>query len=547
MNFLEEGAVGGVQTQGDGDERTMKDLLDEIRIKDLQIRRQGEEIESLKTQLKVMMDLMVPFTCTVSSPVLTSTMTTTTWTEPFVTQPHVVFTGTSTVPHVISLLGSKAQPDIKNVTGVKTPTGPSVPPGFETLSSLSKQNYVPDLIQLDDSVESQISSSESPTQTEPDVHAKRNVGQPLIKMLERKSCPKPEAYSLESGRSFSRFLQSFEAYCESRYSSSHKDLWTSELGRFLEGEIKQVFEACGGPERKYHKMKAHLETWHAGAKERISSSRRAQYRSATKMPDEGLLIFATRLEHLYKMAYPHQGLDGKELKRQLLNAIPASAAECLERDLALVRATAGRQNTWGDVLRLLEIQDESIRRGSGSHQANVPFSSQPWSGAVKKHQTMRVEPTKSKKPSAVSPQPKKSYLHGTRKFYRSSESPHRSSRSPGQRRCNWCKRPGHLYENCRRRLNLCLRCGADGHRIFDCPSPVPLLGNTSRNSKRASSASDNEQGRSRNRSRHNQQRRQQQGASGRRTGQSSKSFSTKTKNRSSSSSEERSLNRDSLV
>ena len=541
-----ESVAGNVQatSQEDGDYRTMKDLLEEIHAKDLCIKQQSEEIESLKSQLQVVMNWLMPFTQSVSSPVSTSTVTTTTWTRPVVTEPQVVFTS-GTLPPLTQTLGNVTKPVLGDVQGINIPREPSVPPGFVPLTNIksSKSTFIPDLIQLDDSPDLETSSSASVSSAEPDSYSHRNVG-PIIKMLEKKSCPKPESYSLESGRSFSRFLQSFEAFCESRYSSSHKDLWTSELGRFLEGEIKQVYDACGGPEKKYRKMKAHLETWHAGAKERISSSRRSQYRSATKMPDEGLLIFATRLEHLYKMAYPHQELDGKDLKRQLLSAIPAPSAETLERDLALVRATTGRQNTWGDVLRLLEIQDETVRRGSWSHQATPPVSSQPWTGAVKKQQNMRVDTvqyTKGRRP-AVASQSRKPPQTRSREFYRSPKSPRRGSRSPGQRRCHWCKRLGHIYDNCRRRLNQCLRCGSDSHRIADCPSPIPLSGDTSRGNDRASSASGSERERNRNRSR-TQQRRQQQGAYGRQP----KSSSMERKTRSPSSSEERALNRDSLV
>ena len=37
--------------------------------------------------------------------------------------------------------------------------------------------------------------------------------------------------------------------------------------------------------------------------------------------------------------------------------------------------------------------------------------------------------------------------------------------------CHYCKRPGHLYATCRRRLNQCLRCGKGGHYIANCPAP----------------------------------------------------------------------------
>ena len=538
----EEGAVGGepVETQEEGDNRTMEDLLVEIREKDQRLGVQQREIENLKSQLNLVMNHMKMFSIQSGSPMSPTTCTVTT-TEPRTTQSKVVFSS------------AWSQPVFTQPTGLWTNPNLGIPGVSPQSNKGRKPSTTPDLVHLDDSSESETGSSSS---SSVGLHKQSQDLSSVVQLMGRQSCPRPEVYSFESGRSFSRFLQSFEAYCEGKYSSAHKDLWTSELGRFLEGEIKQVYDAWGGPEKKYRKMKGHLESWHAGVKERITSSRRSQYRHAKMLPNENLQIFATRLENLHKMAYPHQELDGKDLKRQLVSAIPASAAETLERDLALVRATTGRQNTWGDVLRLLEIQDEALRRGSvTSTQVTVPNPSQTWAGAIPKNWAMRVETgSKSRRGN-----------HVPRDM---SRSPQRKFKSPGRRHCNWCKRPGHEYKNCRRRLNQCLRCGSENHRVSVCPEPVQRSRQRSRS---ASTSAGSESGQRRGRSSHyqemrsqgtnrkksskreenrsssssqerewtrNQQRRQPQNATGR---------PTEKKNRSSSSSYERSLNRDSLV
>ena len=445
-SFSDDGAIGG-GTQENGDNYTMADfksiiskLEREIQKRDLRLAEQEQEIIDLKkqlgdvkqTSLQGRSPLMVPTTVTTS----------TTWTGSMFTQPQVTFSSTM------------FRPVVSQQTEVKIPY--SVPLGVEPFlwRKGSMSDTAPDLIQLDDSSESGTESSNLSISSEVG-NGNRNDLESVVRMLGRHSCPKPEVYSLESGRSFSRFLQSFEAYCEGKYSSTHKDLWTSELGRFLEGEIKQVYEAWGGPEQKYRKMKSHLANWHEEAKERITSSRRSQYRNAKMLPGEGLKIFSTRLANLYRLAYPHRGLDGKDLKRQLLSTIPSVAAEILERDLALVRATTGRQNTWGDVLRLLEIQDESSRRGVASHQTPLRNSAHSWTGVVGRNLAMKVETVHQSK----------------RDSQRLSTLPQIGSRSPGRIRCHWCKRPGHEYKYCRRRLNQCLRCGSESHKVSDCSKP----------------------------------------------------------------------------
>jgi len=53
------------------------------------------------------------------------------------------------------------------------------------------------------------------------------------------------------------------------------------------------------------------------------------------------------------------------------------------------------------------------------------------------------------------------------------ESPPRSNPSPPKERtylfCGFCRKAGHLREDCRRRNRQCLVCGAEDHRISDCP------------------------------------------------------------------------------
>ncbi|KAJ6791026.1 Uncharacterized protein M6B38_246915 [Iris pallida] len=36
--------------------------------------------------------------------------------------------------------------------------------------------------------------------------------------------------------------------------------------------------------------------------------------------------------------------------------------------------------------------------------------------------------------------------------------------------CHFCRRPGHVWEVCRKRLGLCLYCGEAGHQLRDCPA-----------------------------------------------------------------------------
>ena len=198
---------------------------------------------------------------------------------------------------------------------------------------------------------------------------------------------------------------------------------------------------------------------------------------------------------MYRAAYPNKGLDGKDLRRQLLKTIPALAAESLEKDLTLVRNASGRQNTWKTVLSLLEAQDEASRRySSRMSRVSTPSQRSPWSGAQANFLAMGIQQQKphplstgkqiSQKPGQRQRFPSNGQNHHARPR-QPSKSPHPRSRTQSRDpasgnsaeppSCSWCGQPWHHYDVCRRRLGLCLRCGSNRHRVYECPEPVKKM------------------------------------------------------------------------
>ena len=465
----------------DIDNMTFPELKEVLREKDNAIVALKAQINDLHLQLMEVRLQMSQSSVTVPPCVatITATTTTSTWSRS-AGLPQVCVSKEPYAPGSTKLEVGPGQfmPNITSSPGfVPLPHQGVVPPGFGPLPSKGN-NLEPttpqipretDLITLDDSGDSSSSTTASSSSSDSSHHSDFRM---MVKSLNRKSCPKPEIYSLESGKSFSRFLKSFEAYCESRFSSAHRHLWTTELGRYLEGEILQVFTAHGGSEQKYKKMKTYLETWLAGAKDRMSQGRKSQYRSAVRQSNEGLKIFAKRLEHLYRKAYPHQNIDGGDLKRRLTGALPSATVEVMERDLALIRATSNRRNTWADVLTVLEIQDDASRRGTKSHTRQLSETQTTWAGVVGKgHLAMPVQSAtftrRNYVPPGKTPSNKPGYPRrspsGDRKM-----SPRNRTTSPVNSFCSYCERGGHQWNTCWRRLGRCLKCGSDKHRIADC-------------------------------------------------------------------------------
>ena len=465
-----------VSQEGDIDlhEATQTELLELIEKQKKEIKLRDAAISELVVQLQSLRGRVSSLEKV--TPLVTGTSVTLTDSIPIRTTPNVTF--------CTSLTGTYMS--AKAAGPVKFPVGFEPINGISSLRNTKEEYSQLGLSQEGSAVLMDVSSSadddtEGSDETEDGslgVTFKRNTEmRELADLLAGRSAPKPEPYSLDAGRSFNRFLDSFEAYCSSRYSRKQKSLWTPELGRFLKEEALQVYRACGGPDQSYKYMKRKLQDWYASVKVRVSSSRKSLYETARPLDGEGLRIFATRLEHLYRKAYPNKSLDGKDLKRRLVDALPKKVVNGLERDLALLRAANNRQNTWNDVLVLLEAQDEAFRRGTNSSETQNFHTAEPWAGVQSIPRNMKV----------IAPVKGSNY----ERVEMRTASPSKSPRAV--RRCNWCKKPGHVYDNCRRRLNQCLRCGDTDHFVRNCPSlKQSMTKNVEASGRRASSSSSSE-------------------------------------------------------
>ena len=68
-------------------------------------------------------------------------------------------------------------------------------------------------------------------------NAMKSVG-----MGRNRNVPEPEPFQLGTGQKINKFFQIFERYCEYQYSNDKND-WIKVLGKYLQGEIKSVYEA----------------------------------------------------------------------------------------------------------------------------------------------------------------------------------------------------------------------------------------------------------------------------------------------------------------
>ena len=177
-----------------------------------------------------------------------------------------------------------------------------------------------------------------------------------ILKADRKETPKPEVFSLESDRSWRAFLRSFESYASSRYGADTKAEWTRELGNFLSGEIKSVFDVAGGSERPYPAVVLELKDYVKQQEKCSGAKRHHEFQQAIQLPEEPLRVYAVRLARLFMRAFPKQDLQhNSALLYKFMSSIPVADAERLQERMHLMQQFGVvKEFTWQKLLDLIQ-------------------------------------------------------------------------------------------------------------------------------------------------------------------------------------------------
>ena len=300
-----------------------------------------------------------------------------------------------------------------------------------------------------------------------------------------KLSPEPETFTLQSGKSLSRFFGKFEQYCISKFNTNTYEQWTSELGKFLKDELLDVFKANGGTDLEYSDMKSVLLQYASDSYETVENRKYELFLQAKPAPGEKLYIFALRLEKLFISVYPEVSVEKNiELKTKFLQAIPSSVAKEIENECCLVKiVNPGTEVTWSGLKNLLRVKNGAIEIPASTRDKNpsiwynsaevsTPFYNPnvPPPGHVpSKNKVIRPFSYGSAAPNQMSVQPVE-FVSSNLPHNNSAASPiNQYMRIDNHLTCSWCSKSGHHYDFCRRRLNLCLRCGNPNHKVVDCP------------------------------------------------------------------------------
>lgn len=158
------------------------------------------------------------------------------------------------------------------------------------------------------------------------VHALKNL------KLQKEPVP-PLVFNAKSGHSFKNFLSTFERFFDCKYTGDDRDR-ARKLEHYLGSDMKRWYEAIGGHNRRYKEVKRELlemyETERVSRKEETFK----QFQSMQMLSTDSMRMYAVRLEHVARKAFPDEAEAERQLCRKLKDTAPS----------AFIGLLAGAQN-----------------------------------------------------------------------------------------------------------------------------------------------------------------------------------------------------------
>lgn len=272
-------------------------------------------------------------------------------------------------------------------------------------------------------------------------------------------------YDEDSGKDLRKYLKSFEKYCQENVRGSRQS-WIDELETRLSGDTLFAFQAVQVLADTYSEARKQLLEWYDDQKVYRKKMNRKNFENAKHTKNESMFLLATRLEKLFRVAFPHKCVDrSSTLQEKFLSIIPHQCGEMMEGKL-VSHEMRGTRMSWRNFKKLASCCDNKIRSRKKTEVEeviiNVGMQQQPPLQHDSQQEPMRRQQQKN---------------FGGRSAHENDKAPQRASSAlsatPAElsRRnvqCFHCRRFGHVVAQCRSKHRTCFQCGQQGHFVRDC-------------------------------------------------------------------------------
>ena len=326
---------------------------------------------------------------------------------------------------------------------------------------------------------------------------------PYVTRKTNKGVPEPEEFEVDDDKEFRKFLDDFERYCRSEYSSDQRD-WVRVLGRFLGPEAKKMYGDVKRHWNDYGRVIKELEKWVKVTRKTLKIDYQTEFNNAKMEKGDTLYFFAIKMEGLAEKVYGRK--FKKPLKEKFLECVPPEFAKQIRQGDRFSKQTTGKSQTWEEIKEQAGLEREIRTREPKTKEPTtvvienakeveykkftdvwprsvgedpVTVSYDYFAPEVSRSELDRMyREDAAPRNSRPERRPENPGLHGPPRQGPDLQAPRersmsrRRSETPGD--CWYCGRSGHWRKDCRYKLGLCIGCGGPGHFVRNCPQQQGL-------------------------------------------------------------------------
>ena len=135
----------------------------------------------------------------------------------------------------------------------------------------------------------------------------------LAKTLDNRKVGEHRKFEEDRGQSLEQYLKSFEKYCKAAFRKDD-NVWVNELEKHLTGETLEAFKGIIDVNDSFRKVKVKLLAWDKVMQQSRKKTAKTTFNRATFKSTETLYLYSTRLEKVFKLAYPrHNKIDSSTI------------------------------------------------------------------------------------------------------------------------------------------------------------------------------------------------------------------------------------------
>ena len=316
-----------------------------------------------------------------------------------------------------------------------------------------------------------------------------------LKHLDARVLPDMDKFNGEVGENLTKYFTRFESYCAQKFKGK-RYLWINELEKNLDTKTSDALKTLRQFDDDYEDVKRKLLNWYKDQSDARKVKTRKKFERARPLPQESMFAYSSRLESLYKVAFPNHSVEeSTSLVQQFKNTVPKPMRKIVKSEI-INRKMKDKKVLWSKVQKLARIYDVE---GSEEDKDQEKKIGKPVDVVI----NLKETPKQYSNPRENIQHNQHSHFKGqhesrynshfgqTRPFHRPNYNsgaiskyfprennnrfshPTRFSRPPNPQlalRCKICNWFGHESVNCPKRLGQCFKCGENDHFIANCPN-----------------------------------------------------------------------------